>query len=67
MDLLINGAEENIELSIHSLALLLQHLQIESDTVVVDINGEIFNKEQFNNTDIKNGDVIEIIDFIGGG
>jgi len=37
------------------------------ERVVVELNGEIIPKAQFNQTNIKDGDSLEVISFVGGG
>lgn len=37
------------------------------DRVVVEFNGEIIPKAQYNQTNIKDGDSLEVISFVGGG
>ncbi|MFW2487429.1 sulfur carrier protein ThiS [Clostridium chromiireducens] len=37
------------------------------ERVVVELNGDIIPKAQFNQTNIKDGDSLEVISFVGGG
>ncbi|MFL0164521.1 sulfur carrier protein ThiS [Candidatus Clostridium helianthi] len=37
------------------------------DKIVVELNGEIMPKSQYKQTNIKDGDSLEIISFVGGG
>lgn len=37
------------------------------ERIVVELNGEILSKPQFNQTNIKDGDSLEVISFVGGG
>ena len=37
------------------------------DRIVVEFNGEIIPKAQYNQTNIKDGDSLEVISFVGGG
>ena len=65
-NLFINGQErKNIKSS--SLGELLVELKINSHTVVFEKNGIIIKKEETNQTTLKDGDKIEIIQFLGGG
>ncbi|MCD6580281.1 MAG: sulfur carrier protein ThiS [Desulfuromusa sp.] len=46
---------------------LLQQLSLQSDRIVVEINGTIFPPNTYNITGLKTGDVIELVQFVGGG
>ncbi|WP_026886378.1 sulfur carrier protein ThiS [Clostridium beijerinckii] len=37
------------------------------DKIVVELNGEIMPKSQYKQTNIKDGDSLEVISFVGGG
>ncbi|HOA83392.1 MAG TPA: sulfur carrier protein ThiS [Thermodesulfovibrio thiophilus] len=61
----VNGVIMNVSAS--TIAELLSELQIDPDRVVVEVNLEIVKKERFNEFTIKDGDSIEIVNFVGGG
>ena len=46
---------------------LLQELGIGERRVAVERNREIVKKEQYEATELADGDVLEIIEFVGGG
>lgn len=46
---------------------LLKELNIDEKTVVVELNGNIIQKKDYENTPINNQDKIEAISFVGGG
>lgn len=46
---------------------LLQKQNLSADRVAVEYNGEILSRENFNNIFLKDGDVVEIVHFVGGG
>ena len=46
---------------------LLEDLQIHSQRVAVQLNGEILRREQFPEVVLKDGDTVEIITFMAGG
>jgi thiamine biosynthesis protein ThiS len=46
---------------------LLQELGLGARRVAVERNREIVKKEQYEATELGNGDVLEIIEFVGGG
>jgi thiamine biosynthesis protein ThiS len=50
-----------------TLADLLSHLELDPRTVVVELNREIVRRPRLGETDLKDGDVIELVHFVGGG
>jgi thiamine biosynthesis protein ThiS len=50
-----------------SLAGLLDHLGLDARAVVVERNREIVRRPQLATTDLAEGDVIELVHFVGGG
>jgi len=69
MQLTVNGkpatidGRENI-----SVALLLTELKVQQpDYVTVELNGDILERENFAATNVRNGDKIEFLYFMGGG
>jgi len=62
----INGKQHSIHDGL-SLSSLLRFLGINSDRVAVEHNMEIVNKNDFNDTVLKENDTLEIITFVGGG
>ena len=62
----VNGQElENVnEISLEEFLINKGYLV---ERVVVELNGDIIPKAQFNQTNIKDGDSLEVISFVGGG
>jgi sulfur carrier protein len=50
-----------------SLAELLAHLQIKREHVAVEVNLDIVPKTSYDSRTLATGDVIEIVQFVGGG
>jgi thiamine biosynthesis protein ThiS len=46
---------------------LLSHLGLDPRTVVVELNREIVRRPRLGEVDLKSGDVIELVHFVGGG
>ena len=46
---------------------LIQHLELQDRLVVVERNGEIVDRGDFPSTILGDGDVLEIVHFVGGG
>ncbi|TWI75424.1 sulfur carrier protein [Desulfobotulus alkaliphilus] len=66
MQIIVNGKEEVLEKSTDILA-FLQSKKLEPDTVVVELNGLIIEKNRFPETLLKSRDQVEILRFVGGG
>jgi sulfur carrier protein len=66
MMIYINGEEKEIAHGL-SLAGLLNELQIRPGRVVVELNRTIIAGEAHESTSLKEGDVLEIVHFVGGG
>jgi len=50
-----------------TVAELLEQLGVEATTVVVEIDGIIIERENFTQTQLRNGQSIELVRFVGGG
>jgi sulfur carrier protein len=66
MKIRINGEEKDVREGM-SVATLLDELQIRPGRVVVELNREIISREVQGPTTLKEGDVLEIVHFVGGG
>jgi sulfur carrier protein len=66
MKLKINGTDSEIQENL-TVAGLLKTLQIEPGRVAVEVNMQIIKKCNFNEHVLKDGDSIEIVNFVGGG
>ena len=65
MKLKING--DNLETSAQTLKELLEELRILPERVAVEVNLEIVRKVDHPNINLRDGDTIEIVNFVGGG
>ena len=50
-----------------SLLQVLEHLGLDPRTVVVELNREIVRRPRLGETGVTEGDVIELVHFVGGG
>jgi len=50
-----------------TLAQLVEHLGMKGDRVAVELNREIVRREQWVETELQEGDRLEIVHFVGGG
>ena len=66
MRLVINGKEHTFEDGMN-LARLVEQLGMKGDRVAVELNREIVSRPQWPETQVKDGDRLEIVHFVGGG
>ena len=62
----INGQSKQIA-DLASLAALIDSLGMKADRVAVELNREIVPRSQWDATPIRDGDRLEIVQFVGGG
>lgn len=58
---------EKIEASEIKLSFFLEENGINPQRIAVELNGEILPKSQYGDTVLKDGDIVEIVNFVGGG
>ncbi|MHC4557164.1 MAG: sulfur carrier protein ThiS [Planctomycetota bacterium] len=64
----INGVEKQFPTGIpQTLTELLEQLGINQATVVAEIDGKIFERHNFAQTQLSSGQSIELVRFVGGG
>ncbi len=66
MQLTINGETRECSEQL-TIDLLLEQLKLPCDQVVVELNNEILTPKQLTDRQLKSGDTIELIQFVGGG
>lgn len=66
MQLTINGTSKDFTDNL-TLIQLLKNLGLPQDQVVVELNHQILTTEQFTEAELKSGDSLELIQFVGGG
>jgi sulfur carrier protein len=66
MKIRVNGDDRDVGNGV-SVAQLLEELQLRSGRVVVELNRDIVSREKHSSTLLKEGDVLEIVHFVGGG
>lgn len=68
MRLILNGSSFETQLESGSdLGSLLQILNILPETVVIELNHNLYKSEDFDTLRLCDGDLLEIIHFVGGG
>lgn len=67
MKLKINGDVVQVPDSLKSVTELLEYLKLNNQIIIAEVNEEIIQNENQNNTQIKENDKIELVRFVGGG
>ncbi len=62
----VNGESRGVSEG-HTVAALLRELDIRTDRVAVELNLEILDRTEFETRNLRDGDRVEILSFIGGG
>lgn len=66
MIITINGKEREVPYNL-TVSGLVSFLNINSERVAIELNREIVKKSNWDNIYLKNGDILEIVSFVGGG
>jgi sulfur carrier protein len=66
MKLQVNGEERSFA-NASTLAALIEGLGMRADRVAVELNREIVARERWRATELREGDRLEIVHFVGGG
>ena len=66
MNIFLNGEKKDIPDGLN-VSSLLQHLEIKHERVAVEINEEIVRKATYADVVVKDGDRVEVVQFMGGG
>ena len=67
MELRVNGQARTLLGDGTTVSQLLQELQVQPERVVVELNLTILKRAQHPTTFLKDGDTVEIVQFVGGG
>lgn len=62
----VNGKDRDIEpgQTVHT---LLESLELDPGMVVVELNNEILGRDAYDEHQVREGDTIELVHFVGGG
>jgi thiamine biosynthesis protein ThiS len=66
MDIIVNG-ERQVVKTATNVQQLLDIIGVEAIRVVVELNRDILPRNGFTETSLKDGDLLEVIQFVGGG
>jgi len=67
MKIRLNGEQVELPEEINSVDKLLTHYNLENRIAIVELNEDIIQKDDYKAMKLKNGDIIEIVQFVGGG
>ena len=67
MKLQINGEERDFPVAPFTLAALVELLGMKADRVAVELNRDIVPRDRWRETQLKEGDRLEVVHFVGGG
>ena len=66
MQIILNGSLHELSEAI-SITALLHQLQVDVRQVAVEKNGEIISCSKHDDAQLQQGDVLELVEFVGGG
>ncbi|MBW0763206.1 sulfur carrier protein ThiS [Mammaliicoccus lentus] len=66
MKCIINGDEFNFEQDL-PVTEILSSLELDQERIIVEFNGSLIKKENFNETIVRESDQLELLEFVGGG
>lgn len=67
MNIIINGDTQTVPDHIETVQQLLTYLHLQDRIVVVEINRTILQKDAHAATPVREGDIFELVHFVGGG
>ena len=65
MEITVNGVQESC--SPCSLAQLVAAKELAAQSLVIELNQQIIKQELWESTSLRDGDVLELLSFVGGG
>ncbi|MDG2282391.1 MAG: sulfur carrier protein ThiS [Longimicrobiales bacterium] len=66
MEIQLNGKLHSFDRA-HTVASLLEALDLQPGMVVVELNREILERGSYDASEVSHGDTIELVHFVGGG
>ncbi|MBM7585741.1 sulfur carrier protein [Bacillus pakistanensis] len=67
MKLRINGEFVTVPNTIATITDLIEHFEISNRVVIVEHNDTILEKQDHSGSKVSDGDIIELVQFVGGG
>ncbi|HEX6925937.1 MAG TPA: sulfur carrier protein ThiS [Longimicrobiaceae bacterium] len=66
IEVVLNGEEREVPSGV-TVRGLLEHLDLKPEMVVVERNGDILRRDRYAEVPVEEGDVLELVHFVGGG
>ena len=66
MHILLNGESRSVEENL-SLAQLISDLQLKPEQIAIELNREVIRRAKWPKTELREGDKVEVVHFVGGG
>lgn len=66
MRLIINGEPRDLS-GVSTVASLVERLELKADRLAIELNREIVTRSDWEQTQLQDGDQLEIVHFVGGG
>ncbi|WP_335869095.1 sulfur carrier protein ThiS [Bacillus sp. 2205SS5-2] len=67
MELRLNGSKVAVPDELKTVVDLIGHFELQASMIIIELNDKILAKEQYVEAEIRNGDTIELVQFVGGG
>ena len=67
MEITVNGEKMTLSSDVTTITHLVQYVGVRGPVVIVEQNGKILQQDDHANTEVKQGDCIELVQFVGGG
>lgn len=67
MRIQVNGKQIDLPQTVNHISDLLNHYNLQSNQVIVELNQTIVDQKLHADTQIQNGDQVELVHFVGGG
>ncbi|HEY3102107.1 MAG TPA: sulfur carrier protein ThiS [Pyrinomonadaceae bacterium] len=67
MQIQINGEQREFAQSSIALSELIEKLSLAPQRIAIEVNRQIIRRDEWESTSIKDGDRVEIVQFVGGG
>ncbi|WP_174727129.1 sulfur carrier protein ThiS [Mesobacillus harenae] len=67
MTIKLNGRSVKLPTGVNTVKDLLDHYNLENRIVIVELNKQITEKNQYTSLFLSDGDMVEMIHFVGGG
>lgn len=67
MEIILNGQNTILKSNIDNIAKLVTYYDLSPQKVAIELNRKIISREEYSVTNLKSGDIIELVEFVGGG